>query len=84
MVKMSIVKKNKIINRKLITFAHRYLFKMYLKGRFVKYLILLSTWEWTNMLALCKCMYIFIIGNQLTTQNNDKYCQKPSQVLHLA
>ena len=24
--------------------------------------------------ALCKCMYIFIIGNQLTTQNNDKYC----------
>ena len=33
--------------------------------------------------ALCKCMYIFITGNQLTTQNNDKYCQKPSQVLHL-
>ena len=26
------------------------------------------------MLALFKCMYIFIIGNQLTTQNNDKYC----------
>ena len=24
--------------------------------------------------ALCKHMYIFIIGNQLTTQNNDKYC----------
>ena len=24
--------------------------------------------------ALCKCMYIFIIGNQLTTQNNDRYC----------
>ena len=24
--------------------------------------------------ALCKYMYIFIIGNQLTTQNNDKYC----------
>ena len=47
---------------------------MYLKGRFVKYLILLSTWEWANMLALCKCMYIFIIGNQLTTQNNDRYC----------
>ena len=47
---------------------------MYLKGSFVKYLILLSTWEWANMLALCKCMYIFIIGNQLTTQNNDKYC----------
>ena len=47
-------------------------------------LILLSTWEWTNMLALCKCMYIFIIGNQLTTQNNDNIVQKPSQVLHLA
>ena len=27
-----------------------------------------------NMLALCKCMYTFIIGNQLITQNNDKYC----------
>ena len=26
------------------------------------------------MFALCKCMYIFIIGNQLTTQINDKYC----------
>ena len=26
------------------------------------------------MLALCKYMYIFIIGNQLTTQNNVKYC----------
>ena len=24
--------------------------------------------------ALCKYMYIFIIGSQLTTQNNDKYC----------
>ena len=24
--------------------------------------------------ALCKCMYIFIIGNQLTTHNNDRYC----------
>ena len=24
--------------------------------------------------ALCKCVNIFIIGNQLTTQNNDKYC----------
>ena len=24
--------------------------------------------------ALCKCMYIFIIGNQLTTQYHDKYC----------
>ena len=24
--------------------------------------------------ALCKCIYIFIIGNQLTIQNNDKYC----------
>ena len=24
--------------------------------------------------ALCKWMYIFIIGNQLTRQNNDKYC----------
>ena len=24
--------------------------------------------------ALCKCMYIFIIENQLTTQNNDKIC----------
>ena len=46
---------------------------MYLKGKFVKYLILLSTWEWANMLVLCKYMYIFIIGNQLTTQNNDKY-----------
>ena len=23
--------------------------------------------------AICKCMYIFIIGNQLTTQNNDRY-----------
>ena len=26
------------------------------------------------MLALCKCTYIFIIENQLTTQKNDKYC----------
>ena len=26
-----------------------------------------------SMLALCKCMYIFIIGNQLIIQNNDKY-----------
>ena len=24
--------------------------------------------------ALWKFMYIFIIGNQLKTQNNDKYC----------
>ena len=24
--------------------------------------------------ASCKCMYIFIIGNKLTTQNKDKYC----------
>ena len=24
--------------------------------------------------ALCKCMYIFIIVNQWTTQNNDRYC----------
>ena len=24
--------------------------------------------------SLCKCKYIFIIGNQLTTQSNDKYC----------
>ena len=26
------------------------------------------------MLTLFKCMYIFIIENQLSTQNNDKYC----------
>ena len=49
------------------------MFKMYLKGKFVKYTIILSTWETANMLALCKCMYIFITGNQLT-QNKDKYC----------
>ena len=24
--------------------------------------------------GLCKCMYIFIIGNQLTTQSNHKFC----------
>ena len=24
--------------------------------------------------ALCKYMYIFIIVNQLTSQNSDKYC----------
>ena len=24
--------------------------------------------------ALCKCVYIFVIGHQLTTLNNDKYC----------
>ena len=53
-----------------------YLFKMYLKARFVEYLTLLSTFEWANMLVLCKCMYIFVIVNQLTTQNNDKYCPK--------
>ena len=29
-------------------------------------------------------MYAFSVGNQLTTQNNDKDCQKPSQVQHLA
>ena len=49
---------------------------MYRKERFVKYLILLSAWEWAQMLALCKCMYIFVIGNQLKIQNNDKYCQE--------
>ena len=34
--------------------------------------IFLSTWEWTNMLALCKCMFIIIIT--LTIQNNETYC----------
>ena len=41
--------------------SHIYLFKMYLNGRFVKYLILLSTWEWANMLALCNiCIYLLL------------------------
>ena len=46
---------------------------MYLKGRFVKYSILINIGV-GKYAALCKCMYIFIIGNQLTTQNIDKYC----------
>ena len=50
------------------------MFKMYLKGTFVKCPILLSTWEWADIIVLCKCMYRCITGNQLTTQNNDKYC----------
>ena len=47
---------------------------MYLKGRFVKYLNTLINMGVGKYAALCKCMYIFIIGNHLTTQNNDKYC----------
>ena len=47
---------------------------MYIKGIFLKYLIFLSTCKWTDKLALYKCIHIFIIGNQLTTQNNDRYC----------
>ena len=43
---------------------------MYLKGRFTT-IINMGVGKYA---ALCKCMYIFIIGNQLTTQNNDKYC----------
>ena len=47
---------------------------MYLKGRFVKYLILLSTWD-VGKYAYFMQMYVYIyFGNQLTTQNNDKYC----------
>ena len=58
---------------------------MYFKGRFVKYLILLSTWEVGKYAALCKCMNILIIGNQLTTQNNDNILsKKPSEVLNKA
>ena len=45
---------------------------MYLKGRFVKFNTLINM-GMDKYAALCKCMYIFIIGNQLTTQNNDKY-----------
>ena len=48
---------------------------MYLKGRFVKYLILLSTWE-RALYAKILYVYIYIFGNQLTTQNNDKYYHK--------
>ncbi len=35
-----------------------------------KFLILLATWEWTNMLASCKCMFLTIAA----IQNNEKYC----------
>ena len=38
-------------------------------GIFLKFLRLLSTCEWTNMLALCKCAYIIIV----TMQNNVTY-----------
>ena len=48
---------------------------MYLKGQFVKYLIqkIYINMGVDKYAALCKYMYIFIIGNQLTTQNNDRY-----------
>ena len=36
------------------------------------------------MLLHAKCMYIFIIINQLTTQTMTDIVQKPSQVLHLS
>ncbi len=35
----------------------------------MKFLILSSTWEWTNTLVLSKCMFILIAA----IQNNDKY-----------
>ena len=50
-----------IVHRSQINHTFFYLFKMYLKGRFVKYLILLSTWEWTNMLLYANvCIYLLL------------------------
>ncbi len=40
---------------------------MYIKGIYFNFLIFSSTWEWTNMFPLCKCMFIIIA----TIQNND-------------
>ncbi len=37
---------------------------------FLKFLTLLLSWEWTNMFALCQCMFIIIVA----IQNNYKYC----------
>ncbi len=43
---------------------------MYLEGMFFKLLIFLSTWEWTNMFVLCKCIFISIAAIQI----KEKYC----------
>ena len=56
-----------MINRKLIT--HFFLFwEIY---QVFNTLINIGVDKYA---ALYKCMYIFIIGNQLTTQNNNRYC----------
>ncbi len=39
--------------------VNKYLFQMYRRGLFFKLLILLSTWEWTKMLALYKYVYVY-------------------------
>ena len=52
---------------------------MYIKGIFFFIVfILVSTWEWTNMLALCKCMFINIATITMTDFVQNILQKKPN------
>ncbi len=54
----------------LVLAAGRKSIRKKLKGIFFKILILLLAWEWTNMLVLCRCLFVIIAE----IQNNEKCC----------